>query len=393
LEEQETVTDLAGIRALQFTDLARANALMADFFRTRLPFAVAHVEIRVLAVSLNSVNGILTSEDGRRLFFKAHIESQVADREYYNTEILADAGYPVVKPVLKAKESEEQHVMLYEVIETPTMFDACRAVETGTASNEADLIAAQRLSEATLLGLYQRSLRWQNAEENAASPVFQLFYHRLVGGRFDAFYRGKVVPWFERPWEEIAALPWVINGRRYAKPLGTLVEEAVRLLNPAQPGPVVVGHGDAHNGNVFYRGPSTDLLYFDPAFAGSHHPLIDLTKPLYHNTLAQWMYFPFETPLKLTASIRDGAVVVEHDYRMNSLRQGILDSKKELVLGPVVEELRDRKWLRDDWREYLRAAVCCCPLLTMNLCDRVKFPANVSVLGLAHAVMTGNEDL
>jgi hypothetical protein len=385
--------DLAGIRALQFTDLPRANALMADFFRTRLPFEVAQVEIRVLAVSLNSVNGILTAADGRRLFFKAHIESQVADREYYNTEVLADAGYPVVKPVLKAKESEEQHVMLYEVIETPTMFDACRAVETGTASNEADLIKAQRLSDVTLLSLYQRSLRWQTAEENAASPVFQLFYHRLVGGRFDQFYRGQVVPLLERPWEEIAGLPWVINGRRYEKPLGSLVEDAIRLLNPAQAGPVVVGHGDAHNGNVFYRGPSTDLLYFDPAFAGAHHPLIDLTKPLYHNTLAQWMYFPFETSLQLTAAVRDGVVVVDHDYRLNSLRQGILDSKKELVLKPIVAELEDRKWLRSDWREYLRAAVFCCPLLTMNLCDRVKFPENVSVLGLAHAVMTGNEDL
>jgi len=97
--------------------------------------------------------------------------------------------------------------------------------------------------------------------------------------------------------------------------------------------------------------------------------------------------------LQLTAEVRGGAVIVEHDYRMNSLRQGILDSKKELVLLPIVAELADRKWLREDWREYLQAAVFCCPLLTMNLCDRAKFPANVSVLGLAHAVMTGNEDL
>jgi len=393
LEEQEAVIDLAGIRTLQFTDLQRANAMMADFFRSRLPFAVAHVDIRVLAVSLNSVNGILIAEDGQRLFFKAHIESQVANREYYNTEVLSDAGYPVVRPVLKAKESEEQHVLLYEVIETPTMFDACRAVETGAASNEADLIAAQRLSDTTLLGFYHRSLRWQTADENAASPVFQLFYHRLVGGRFDQFYRGQIVPLLERPWEEIAALPWVINGRRFAKPLGELVVDAARLLSPAQAGPAVVGHGDAHNGNVFYRGADVDLLYFDPAFAGAHHPLIDLTKPLYHNTLAQWMYFPFETSLQLTAEVRGGAVIVEHDYRMNSLRQGILDSKKELVLLPIVAELADRKWLREDWREYLQAAVFCCPLLTMNLCDRAKFPANVSVLGLAHAVMTGNEDL
>lgn len=386
---------LARIRALQFENLAEANRQMADFFRERLPFGVREVNIRVLAVSLNSVNGILVDENGKRLFFKAHIESQVADREYYNTEVLTEAGYPVVRPVLKAKESEEQHVMLYEVIETPTMFDACRAVETGEASNEADLIAAQRLSDHTLMGLYERSLRWQTAEENASSPVFQLFYHRLTGGRFDQFYRGQMVPWFEVPWEELAAMPWVINGRRFEKPLGTLVEDAIRLLNPAQDGPVVVGHGDAHNGNVFYRGSNVDLLYFDPAFAGRHHPLVDLTKPLYHNTLAQWMYFPDEKgrQLRLEAQIDNGVVYVEHDYHLNSLRRGILDSKVQLVLDPMVRHLDALGWLRPDYREYLRAAVFCCPLLTMNLCDRAKFPANVSVLGLSHAVQFGNEDL
>lgn len=377
---------------MQFEDLPQANTLMAKFFRSHLPFAVKSVDIRVLAVSLNSVNGILTTADDRKLFFKAHIEPQVADREYYNTEVLADAGYPVLKPVLKAKESEEQQVMLYEVVDSPTMFDACRAVETGAAKNEPDLLAAQTRSDESLFKLYEKSLRWQTAEQNAASPVFQLSYQRLIGGRYDQFYKGQIVPYFELPWEEIAKLKWVINGKRHQLPLARLVENAKRLLSPAQEGPVIVGHGDAHNGNVFYRGPAEDLLYFDPAFAGLHHPLIDLTKPLYHNTLAQWMYYPNEK-VSLSAEICDGVIQVEHDYKLNSLRRGILDSKKELVLKPIVNVLEEREWLREDWREYLRSALFCCPLLTMNLCDRKKFPANVSILGLAHAVMVGNEDL
>ena len=380
---------------MQFEDLPQANTLMAKFFRSRLPFPVRSVDIRVQAVSLNSVNGILTTDEGRKLFFKAHIEPQAANREYYNTEVLSAAGYPVLKPVLKAKESEEQHVMLYEVVDTPTMFDACRAVETGAARNEADLIAAQTRSDEALLKLYEKSLRWQTAEQNAVSPVFQLFYQRLIGGRFDQFYKGQIVPYFELPWEEIAKLKWVINGKRHQLPLVKLVENAKRLLNPAQEGPVIAGHGDAHNGNLFYRGPAEDLLYFDPAFAGLHHPLIDLAKPLYHNTLAQWMYFPDETgrTLSISAEVCGGVIQVEHNYKLNSLRRGILDCKKELVLKPIVNVLEEREWLREDWREYLRSALFCCPLLTMNLCDRAKFPANVSILGLAHAVMVGNEDL
>ena len=75
---------LAEIRALQFTDLPRANALLLEFFKAKLPLAVRSVEIRVLAVSLNSVNGFVDTVKGK-FFFKAHIESQVADREYYTT--------------------------------------------------------------------------------------------------------------------------------------------------------------------------------------------------------------------------------------------------------------------------------------------------------------------
>ena len=69
-----------------------------------------------------------------------------------------------------------------------------------------------------------------------------------------------------------------------------MIARAKFLLEPAQSGPAVVGHGDAHNGNLFLR--EAGMVYFDPAFAGRHDPLLDLVKPLYHNVHAMWMYFP-----------------------------------------------------------------------------------------------------
>lgn len=387
------VTDLAAIRALQFTDLARANALLLEFFREKLPFAVRAVEIRPLAVSLNSVNGFLTT-DSAKLFFKAHIESQVAGREYYNTEVLAEAGYPILKPVLKATESAAQHVMLYEIVESPTMFDACRALETGAASNLSDLIAAQNRSDRHLWELYLRSLRWLEAEEHAQSPVHQLFYHRLTGGRFDDFYRGKTgqLPGLAIPYDELARLRWTINGVAYPHTLDDLVARAIRVLEPAESGPAVAGHGDAHNGNLFYDAAAGDLLYFDPAFAGWHSPLLDLVKPLYHNVHAQWMYFPDEYGARLQASIRvvNGEAIVEHDFEATPIRVATSASKTDLVLRPLLQELESRKWLRADWVDYLQSGLLCCPLLTMNLCDKAKFPPNVALLGFAHAVEMGH---
>ena len=392
MEERAPVISLAAIRELQFTDLPRANQLLLEFFQAKLPFEVRSVQIRVLAVSLNSINGII--ETDCKLFFKAHIESQVADREYYNTEVLADAGYPILKPVLKATESAAQHVMLYEIVESPTMFDACRAVEQGTALNEAELLAAQEQSDRELLALYRRNLRWAAAEEHAQNPIHQLFYHRLSGGRFDQFYVGQQVklPNIELPFEELANLRWVINGLAYPGTLKEIVDRAIRLLRPATAGPAVAGHGDAHNGNVFFQNGS--LLYFDPAFAGWHSPLLDLVKPLYHNVHAQWMYFPQEKSSVLDASleIRDGVAHVRHNYVLTPIREATRRSKTELVLRPLIQDLAERGWLEPEWKQYIQSALMCCPLLTMNLCDSVKFPVNVTLLGFAHAIVMAHED-
>ena len=381
------MSGLAEIRALQFTDLAQANARLLDFFRSKLPFEVRAVEIRPLAVSLNSVNGLIDLVD-HRYFFKAHIESQIAGREYYNTEVLAEAGYPILKPVLKATESAAQHVMLYDIVESPTMFDACRAIERGTAHNAQALIAAQQKSDRQLLDLYRRSLHWADAEQHAQSPIHQLFYHRLTDGRLADFYLGQ--PTYER----LARLQWTINGVDYPHSLEQLIARAIDLLNPAQAGPAVAGHGDAHNGNLFYLEASGDLLYFDPAFAGLHSPLLDLVKPLYHNVHAQWMYFPEETSATLQASIQivDGRAVVEHNFPITPIRQATHDSKANLVLHPLVEILREKDWLTPHWKAYLQSALLCCPLLTMNLCDEAKFPPNVALLGFAHVVAMGHAD-
>ena len=97
------------------------------------------------------------------------------------------------------------------------------------------------------------------------------------------------------------------------------------------------GHGDAHNGNVFYladREPPS-LLYFDPAFAGKHDPLLDLTKPLFHNVFAMWMYHAQEKADALTINVRkDGdRWDVTHDYGLPPVRSMFWQSKVQRVLA------------------------------------------------------------
>lgn len=379
---------LQRIQSLQFSDRPAAEALLLDFVREIFPdLRPAAVELRPLAVSLNSFNGFLTLADGQRLFFKTHVEPDSIVGEYYNAEMLARAGYPVIRPLRVSTEYGKQF-LIYDLVDASSVFDAARDIERGERGQEDfDALAdAQARADALLFQLYDATWQTQSAAAAARAPVHQLFYHRL-GGRYAQFYRGKhfVLPGDEIMWEALLEKTWTINGIRYHGTLDDTIHEARALLRPDQVGPSIVGHGDAHNGNVFFT--PGGLVYFDPAFGGRHHPLLDLAKPLFHNVFATWMYHPAEVVERLDLRWRfDGrdGIEVQHTLLPSPVRHMFLQSKVGRVLAPVLDRLP-----APDSEAILRAALMCCPLLTMNLADRARFPAEIGLLGLCYAVEMG----
>ena len=382
---------LERIQRLQFHDRSAAEDMLQSFVRDVFSYDVVSVELRPLAVSLNSFNGFITLSDKRRLFFKSHVEPGSVIAEYYNSDLLQQAGYAVIKPVAASTEPGKQ-MLLYEVVEDESVFDVTWRIEReGDRGDELDrLTRAQVTCDEALLNVYQDSLHWVEANEHAAAPVHQLFYHRLTGGRLDAFYGQGIqmtLPNTERlDMQSVRRKRWQINGKLFADTLDDVIDRATNLLKPAQAGPAIVGHGDAHNGNVFLR--TDGLVYFDPAFAGRHDPLLDLVKPLYHNVHAMWMYFPSVLVEERGASllVEDDTWIVQYPEALHPVRGMFWESKTQNVLIPLLKRLRDQGWLRDDWRAYLQAGLACCPLLTMNLTDSLRFPPSIALLGLAHVI-------
>ena len=385
---------LQSIQQLQFSDPEKAAARLLPLLRDFVRLDIEDIQVRPLAVSLNSINGTLTLADGQRLFFKTHVEPDSAISEYYQAEALSQAGWPVIRP-LHSSTAWGRQLLIYELVDDPTVFDLAWQIETGDCSQFESLQRAQHKSDDELLALYLPSLAWQRAEEAGTAAVHQLFWHRLTGGRMAAFYgRGATfdLPQGRFSRDEVWQARWTINGQCYEDTLATLVELAGERIRPASPGPSVVGHGDAHNGNVFLRRESQGMVYFDPAFAGRHHPLLDLAKPLFHNVFAMWMYFPREKAAVTDVRVQmaaDGRWQIEHDYILPPLREMFFRSKLERVLLPLLREMSRRGWLETDWRRYLKLALFCCPLLTMNLADSARFPPAISLLGLSQAIETG----
>ena len=388
------------IRELQFKDKSRAETLLLGFMQAHYPFDIVSVELRPLAVSLNSFNGFLTLRDGTRLFFKTHTESDTLIHEYYNADLLSQAGYPIIRPIYKSQEVGKQ-ILIYNLIEDRSVFDIAWDLENGQPAAAID--QAQYASDELLFRLYEKTLVQQSAEDAAQSPIHQLFHHRLTAGRLDRFYGPLTRLILPQPepniirMSEVRQKHWVVNGQHYDETLNDLITRAVDLLDPEQECPAIIGHGDAHNGNVFFHPNDTslmgELIYFDPAFAGMHHPLLDLTKPLFHNVFAMWMYYPNEinARTKITFRAEGDTWHVDYDYPLPPIRQIFLDSKIKAALLPTIVLLKDKGMLREDWRAYLKAALFCCPFLTMNLTDDTRFPPEISLMGLAMAIEMGAE--
>jgi len=386
---------LLQIQQRQFSDKHGAEQMLRGFVQETFPLNVITAELRPSVVSLNSFSGFLILADGSRLFFKSHTEPDSVIDEFYNAEILFKARYPMIRPLYSSMEAGRQF-LIYDVVEDPTVFDVAWQIEGGDYGPADSLTDAQNRADRDLLNIYLETSEIQSSTAAATAPVHQLFYHRLTGPRLLGPYDREAT--FALPdglcrMADLRRYAWTINGQQYTDTLDTIISRSTNLLEPAQDGPSVVGHGDAHNGNLFFCRDERRLIYFDPAFAGRHDPLLDLAKPLFHNTFAMWMYYPEvkRNELKLSSRIFGNTISIEHNYQLPPIRLMFLESKLNHVLMPLAYELRRRGWLTPEWRMRLKAALFCCPLLTKNLSDRSLFPAEIGLLGLAFAVEMGAE--
>jgi hypothetical protein len=393
-------------------EIGKATAAISDLLRTETGLLLSEVSINDDRYSLNSVNGIASAPDGKKLFFKFHTEEGEADTvgEYYKAHVLAECGLPVDLP-FKASTVPGRQFLLYAFRDDVKLADECLRHETGKLTNftVGEIIAAQEDLEALTLKAAVRSLAPQTAASETES-IHQLFHHRLVdagdpsrlGGRYKQFYQQRclAVANEKMSWEDFENLSWTINGVTYRHTLRDLFERSREILDPhaLSKQPVIVSHGDAHNANIWVtRGSSgrPALLLFDPAFAGKSIPaLLGEVKATFHNIFAHplWLYTPdfADRAFQVAAERNGNTLVVSHDWQLSDLRHAFLRLKLEKYWCPLVRQLRLSKSLPDHWEDMMRSALFCCPTLVMNLLPGAERTASVSLLAFSIAVMCGS---
>src|SRR5262245_17354260 len=393
-------------------DIEGAGRVIVDLIREAFGLSATRASINRDQYSLNSLNGIVALDDGREFFFKFHQEEGEGDTvaEYYRAETLREAGYPVDVPAFSSGEVGRQ-ILLYRRRHDRRFADLCRAVELGQSKDIAPLVRAQQDLDRVIGERYLATLHGASAQDASAEPIHRLFHGRLVdpgapdrpGGRAARFYLDLPfeLPGLATHWREIGFRRWRINGVAYRGTFAELFEESRGSLAPASlAGAAVVAHGHAHNANVWCESSESAaprLVFFDPAFAGSHVPaLLAEVKATFHNVFAHplWLYDAALAQHRYRASVRmaDDLVVVEHDWRLSDLRMAFLESKFAWVWRPLLAELGRRDQLPANWRRVLRCALFCCPTLVMNLRAGAGDHNTVSsAVGLSAAIMVGSE--
>lgn len=398
------------------TDRSKAEGLVLSLINKIAPqLGATSATINESKLSLNSVNGYITTAT-KKYFFKFHAEENetegLKDSEYYSAKLLAESGWPVVQPVFTSNEPGSQFV-IYEYINALTAFDAYEEQELrllgGGSYDDAQvgrLLDAERSLGKKISNGFLNSLKQSDVAEIEKASLYQLFYKRLVGTRenpprLELYYLNKTL---QLPngsalaFNELVNLRWNINGVDYEETFGDIIGKAKDLLNPVKEtsAATVIGHGDDHNGNRFII--NGEYVFFDLAFAGRQPALLSFIKATAHNTFLHpfWLYEPkrLEGPLRLEANIKDGVIYVKHNWQLEELsplRLKILKIYKTEVWRPLLQELANRKWLPPYWKEYIRAALFCCPFLVLNLIDPKKYSAEQSILALSKCIELGSK--
>ncbi len=404
----------AEIRAVAKDNPDRAQLMLGELLHDLFDIHPRNVTINYDQYSLNSLNGFFDT-DTEAYFFKFHQEEgeEAMSGEYYRADILARAGLPVDRPVHMSVLPGEQ-ILVYRRRKDRRLSDVLRALDLkdDPALRRIAADAESRLSD-RVMDVYRQTLHPIAADEAANEPINRLFFERLIdpatgaypGGRLKSFYvdQSFAFPGATLTWPDFADARFVINGVAYSETIRQLFDGAHARLKPSLLADVggVVAHGDAHNANVWFveQGNSADLSFFDPAFAGDNVPtLLAEVKTTFHNILAHplWLYDPEELERTYSASARysNGTLEIETDWQLTPVRADLLRIKAEKSWKPLLQLLRNRDLLPQDWRRVVRLSLFLCPTLVMNLrAGASRHNPTSSLIGFANAVRAGSEPL
>lgn len=388
-------------------DLERKGFIFAEYIRRAFPTArVIDVQPIATRAALNSVSGIITiqfqKQETQTVFGKVHIESNTksinvlgAEQEYENAEMLADAGWPVLKPISKS-ENFDYPLLLYPVIDAIPLFDKLEeSYISGDVQITDEELAALALYNQVIGEQEVRKIRVGTREEATNSPVQTLLLKRFESdGRIDQWYTPQTVftlPGLDKQitWNELLNKQWIIDGQEYQITLGQIVEQARKILafDGEEQTYLTISHGDDHAGNVRLTNPPT---VFDPAFAGWNPAALDV-KALAHTGFLPMagMYYP-PKGLETNYQLSDESIIFTGNMENLPIFETQEMLAKQLIdfrILPLLKRIKDMGGDITKEKQRMQAGLAACALLTVNIAQLLEQDDGRAVGLLPMAIM------
>lgn len=401
----KSVQEIAGLTIGGFDNTAKSdrNRVFSEYIKKALPSReVTDVKVIASPASLNSVaaSGMI---DGKKYFFKVHIESgSKVEEEYRQAELLAEAGWPVYEPSFKG-DNPDFPLLAYLWTDSPTLFDRLDSTyksEKSTLSTD-ELKSLEDMNIA--IGQAEiRKLKEASSQEAATAPIQMFFARRFEpGGRLDDWYKPDTVfhlPDFnggilELEWKLIKDAKWVVNRQSYPQTLASIIKAARDVLaySGEDKAWVTTSHGDDHAGNIFLA--ESQALVFDPAAASDVNPVVlSDVKALAHNCFLPMagMYYAPKIPYQYAYDSHSNVIKVEANFSKSpafEIQKTIAGQIVDLRINPALNLIKEKGTDMRAEYERFRTALAGCALLTINIAELLKQEDNRGIGLLPMAVM------
>lgn len=368
-------------------DLERKRIVFIEYIKRAFPgIEILQLKPTNTAAALNSVSATATVRlNGQKMeiFAKVHVEAGTksisavgVENEYKNAQLLADAGFPVVKPTAMSQE-KDYPLLLYPKMDAPALFDLLEQYnKAGIAGLTDEQLAAYAKLQKTIGEKEVVNLTSGSPDEARKAKGQALLLERFKEGqRISQWYTPETT--FSLPglteavtWQELITYKWQINGVDYHITLQDIVDQARQVLTFTGEAAafLTIAHFDDHPGNVMTTNP---MLVFDPAFGGWNPAVLAMVKPLAHTAFLPpaAMYY---SPLGLRCTYKKVGNQIQVQTNLTELPMFLTHQElaKQIIdnrIIPVLKKIKEMGGDIDKETQRIKSGLVGCALLTINI--------------------------
>jgi hypothetical protein len=187
------------------------------------------------------------------------------------------------KIILISKKNSSRSWILFENLHGNLMVE--RYLNFRAKNNMSSFYKLERKKEKILLTLFLQKKKVLDYKDYIKLKPNQLFYKRLLGGRYKEFYRDN-----KNGLSRYFNHQIILNGKPLPQTINEVFDRIRQkyLIQKNRKVIGIMGHGDAHHGNIMI---DKNINFIDTEYADFATPFMELSKPYYNDFIGTLFFY------------------------------------------------------------------------------------------------------